>query len=354
MNKRKNYIDNLRCGVVLIVILYHIIYNFNSVGVIRNVNIQGVPQMDIFLYIVYPWFMACLFVLAGMSARFALAVRSDRQFLKERVHKLLIPSIAGIFLIGWFSGFVTNQYSDMFMGAGEQIPVIAKYLIYCMTGIGPLWFAQQLFVASLVLLLIRKVDKQDKIWNFCGKTNLPVLVLLFFAVWGSSNLLNLPVIEVFRNGIYIFCFLLGYYVFSHAQVEMLVEKYRYCFLGASLLFGVCYTVSFWGENYALTKNLAGPLCNAYVWTTILALLGCTKRWFDSETVFTRYMRPRSFGFYVLHYPLLMVFTYILDQNFKIKPMMFYLLLFVLELLFLPFVYEVIKRIPVVNRLLLGE
>ena len=68
---RKYYLDNLRYGIVLLVIFYHIVYLFNSLGVITNVVIPGIPQMDVFLYLIYPWFMPCLFLISGISVQFA-------------------------------------------------------------------------------------------------------------------------------------------------------------------------------------------------------------------------------------------------------------------------------------------
>lgn len=84
--------------------------------------------MDVFLYLIYPWFMPCLFLISGISAKYALDKKSGKQFLKEKIRKILIPSIAGIFMIGWISGYVTNQYVNMF--AGNAVPGIVKYFIY--------------------------------------------------------------------------------------------------------------------------------------------------------------------------------------------------------------------------------
>ena len=33
------------------------------------------------------------------------------------------------------------------------------------SGIGPLWFIQVLWLLCLVLLLVRSLDREDKIWN---------------------------------------------------------------------------------------------------------------------------------------------------------------------------------------------
>lgn len=350
---RKFYLDNLRYGIVLLVIFYHIIYIFNSVGVITNVAIQGVPEMDIFLYIIYPWFMPCLFLISGISTKYALEKQTGRQFLRKRVKTLLVPSIAGIFLIGWFSGFVTNHYNDMFAGNGDLIPGFIKYFIYCFAGIGPLWYIHQLFIAYLVLMLIRKIDKGNKLHALGSKTNLIILVLLVVAVWISSMLFNTPLIEVYRHGIYIFMFLLGYYVFSHEHIIDLVEKYKYLFLGIGIIAGIAFTVYFWGQNYSMMANLQHPITNVFAWFMTLALLGCAKAWFDKEYTFTRYMQKRSFSFYVLHYTLLMVLTYLIDLYFDVPATAFYLILMALMTVMLPIAYEIVSRIPIIRTLLLG-
>lgn len=351
---RKVYIDNLRCGIIVLVILYHIVYQFNSLGIIRNVTIQGYPQLDILMYIMYPWFMVCLFLLAGISARYALQKRTAGQFLKERTRKLLIPSVAGIFLIGWICGFVTNQYTDMFIGAGEQIPGLVKYLIYCLCGIGPLWFMHELYLATLLLLLLRKLDKGDRIWLLGGKVKMPVICLLFFAAWGSAQIFNTPLIEIYRNGIYIFYFLIGYYVFSHEEVLEEIKKFRYVFLMIAALLGIAYTCYYLGENYTTMTNLKSVLTNAYAWFMTVALLGGAQGWWNRETRFTTYMRPRSFGFYILHYPLMTIVTYWADTIFHVPLWALYVISLVVEIVLLPIVYEILNRIPLIRSWVLGQ
>lgn len=350
---RKHYLDNLRYSIVLLVVFYHIIYIFNSVGVITNVIIQGVPQMDIFLYIIYPWFMPCLFLISGISTKYALEKQTGKQFLKKRAKTLLIPSIAGIFLIGWFNGFVTNHYNDMFAGSGDLIPGFIKYFIYCFAGIGPLWYIHQLFVAYLVLMLIRKMDRNNKLYTLGGKVNIVALILLTVAVWISSMLFNTPLIEVYRNGIYVFMLLLGYYVFSHDHVITLLEKFKFLFLGIGIVSGIAFTVYFWGQNYSLMANLQHPVTNIFAWFMTLALLGLSKTWLDKEYAFTRYMRKRNFVFYVLHYSLLMILTYLIDLHFDVPALAFYFILIILMTILLPLAYEIVSRIPIIRSLLLG-
>lgn len=350
---RKYFIDNLRYGVVISVIVYHVFYVFNSVGLPRNVDIQGIPALDVVEYILYPWFMAFLFLVAGVSARYALQGRSHREFVRERVRKLLIPSLAVMFLLGWAMGLINSCYYDMFQGSGDQIPGVVKFLIYCLSGTGPLWFCRELFLCSLVLVLVRKLDKKDRLWQWGGRVSFPAALLLFFPVWGSSQILNTPLVEVYRNGIYLCVFFLGYAVFSHEEVQEMLERGRYPLLAAAVALGAVYVIRFWGINFAATANLKGPLVNAYAWIACLALLGCGRAWWNRETAFTRYMRGRSFGFFVLHNYLIVLYAWGIDKLLHPAAIWYYVLVALLLALTMPPIYEALSRIPVVKRLFFG-
>ncbi len=349
---RKYYLDNLRYGIVLLVILYHIIYVFNSAGVVSNISVPGIPQMDALLYFVYPWFMALMFLISGTGTRYALEHKTGKLFLKNRAKSLLIPSITGIFILGWVSGYITSLNVDMFGGNGGKIPGVVKYLIYSFAGIGPLWFAHELFLATLVLLLIRVIDKKDRLLALGARSNLLALVLLFFPVWGSAQILNTPLLEVYRHGIYIFMFLLGYYVFSHNHVQETLLKYYLLFSILAVLCGVIYSVYYFGENYASYACLKTAFTNLYAWLMILALLGFGRKWLDKKTRFTGYMAPRSFGFYVLHYPLLIVIAYLITSYMTLPVWANYVVLFIAASVGVPLFYEIVSRIPVLRYLLL--
>ena len=70
---RKPYLDNLRWAAVVLVMLYHVIYMFNASGVAGSTgHFAEVQPQDALMPAVYPWFMVLLFVIAGISARYAL------------------------------------------------------------------------------------------------------------------------------------------------------------------------------------------------------------------------------------------------------------------------------------------
>lgn len=79
-------------------------------------------------------------------------------------------------------------------------------MIMDISGIGVLWYIQVLWIFSMLLLVVRKFER-DRIWKKGEKTPVWLLVLLTVCVYGFSQVLNTPVVTVYRFGIYGFCFL---------------------------------------------------------------------------------------------------------------------------------------------------
>ena len=94
---RRHWIDNLRWVTILLVLLYHVIYFYNNKGVFGGIGGfgNGPQYQDIVMYILYPWFMPLLFILAGISARYAL----EKQPAKEWFKPVRMPSAA--MLVCW-------------------------------------------------------------------------------------------------------------------------------------------------------------------------------------------------------------------------------------------------------------
>lgn len=347
---RKIYIDNIRWATVLLVLIYHVCYIFNGVGIFGNIpNAASISAFDTLACIIYPWFMVLLFVVAGISARYALQKRTGKQFIKERAVKLLVPSTLGLFVIHWITGYLNIK-----MGGGlAYIPAPLVYPISVLSGIGPLWFIQMLFLFSCILVLLRKIDKRDKVWTLCGKANLPIILLLFVLILGAAQILNMPVLTTYRFGIYFTAFLIGYYIFSHDKVQETIEKVRIPMLCLAVIGAVLYAYYYFGCNYTSDECLKSVMTNLYLWIVILAIMGCSKKYFNQETAFSRYMTKSSFGIYILHYPTLTVTCYTLQYHFHLPAIWNYIIALVVEMVMTFVIYEVIKRIPIVRYLVLG-
>ena len=97
------------------------------------------------------------------------------------------------------------------------------------------------------------------------KANLPVLLVLGIVVWGSAQILNTPVIAVYRFGIYIFSFLLGYYVFSQEKVTDRLAAGCIPLILAAIGFGILYTYFYYGTNYAVQPEVRSHTAGLHVW-----------------------------------------------------------------------------------------
>lgn len=341
--ERKYWLDNIRWSTVLLVLVYHVFYIYNGVGVPGGIpGSQGDPVADTISSILYPWFMVLLFLVAGLSAQYALQKKTKKQFIKDRATKLLIPSTLGLFVVHWITG-----YLNIALGGGlEYIPGFLVYPISVISGIGPLWFAQMLFLFSCVALLFpRKVEVSQK-WH------IPILIGSYFLIWGSSQIGNLPVLTMYRFGIYFTAFAIGYFL-----LEKLLEtivRLRTPLLVAALISGISYTIRYYGSNFTTDACLQSWLTNLYAYTAVLSIIAWASRCWNKQGSFSQYMSRNSYGFYVLHYPVLMVCCYLLQVHTALPMAAKYAIAMVCIFVITWAVNEAIKQIPVVRYLVLGR
>ena len=349
---RLYFLDNLRWMIVIFVIIYHVFYIFNCSGVSSNFTTQGIPCFDAFLAFVYPWFMILMFAIAGCSARYALQKRSGKEFIKDRNRRIFIPCIAGMFAYGWITGYIGTLYSPDAQSM-KLAPKWIQVMIIILTGTGPLWFGQLLFVICLILMLIRKLDKNQKLLKLGEKANLPVLIALIIPVWLSSMVLIMPYVTIYRLGIYGFTFLLGYYVLSHESVQERLEKFAIWLIISAMILGIIVTILYYGKNYAADFVLQNLLVNAYAWLMTIALFGIGRKYLNFQNIFTRFMTSRSQSYYLLHYTIISLLGWFCMEKLNLPFGMYYLIIAAGTAIFLPLVTELLIRIPVLNRVLLG-
>lgn len=357
---RKHYIDNIRWVTIIIVVIFHIFYYFNNIGIDSIFDGLPVNAADssapfrlsaVFQYAVYPWFMTLLFVVAGISANCALKKKTNREFIKARVQKLIVPSTLGVLVFGWIPGsLVTNA------AAGEsfaEVPGFVKYIIYTCSGIGALWFCHVLFLASLILVLIKCIDKKGKLVSAADKLPVFSLIFIFFLMWGSSKVLNMPVIVAYRLGIYTISFLLGYYIFSQDRIIEYLKKWRWITLAAAIISGAAFIIYWYGTSYSDITLLSSFISNLYTFFAILAILGIFAKYFDKTGKAAEFCSKMSWPVYILHIPMFLIALTLMDKYTEWPVIVKYIILLVTGFIITPAAGLAVEKIPVIRYLILG-
>ena len=364
MKQRYYFIDNLRWVTVVLVLIYHVFYNFNAQGVFGGIGgFREHQWWDTVCTVLYPWFMTLMFILAGASSRYALKHRTTKEFRQERTRKLLVPSTLGLLLFGGILGALNITAGGGWDAMPADMPFVVKYLIAVVSGTGPLWFIQDLYVFSLLLLVVRKVLDADRVEAWIdklteGKVN-GVLVAFIFLLWplaqtqidevgAFDGLLNL-----YRPIYYFVVFLVGYYIFSAERVHRLLsDRVLSNGIGVMLLTGFYFLRRFYGEDYTSPVALQSLECSLYCGSTIFAVMGIFKRWFDYSTPFAQYMTRSSFGLYIVHMSVC-TGSCLLLKSAALPLWLIYTLALIATFAGSVVLWEVLRRIPFVRWCMFG-
>ena len=353
---RRYYLDNIRWITVILVVIYHTLMMYSGITPLGTVVEPGTIHIqDSIQYFLYPWFMMILFLISGISAKISLTNQPDNKvFLKKRTVRYLVPSTLGLLAFQWIQGYVSMKISHSFETLPDAVPKPVQFLIMSLSGTGVLWYLQMLWIFSLVLVLIRKLTKNQE--TLYPKTvNYPFWGMLLLAVLavGFAQVLNTPVIVSYRFGIYGFAFFAGYYIFAHEEVIDKLVKYCIPLMIVSVLTGIVLTVLFWGQNFADAPVLNHPLNILYGWLMCLAIFGTAKKYLNYQNSVMKWLSGKSFGLYVFHYLGMSACAYLLNVYTSLP-----LAICCLLTLFSSFVagyglYEIISRIPGYRWLVLG-
>lgn len=344
---RKHYIDNLRNMTILLLFPVHTFMIWNDFGS-RFYIWQGENRLLSTLIVsVNPWFMPLLFVIAGMSARYALEKRSGKDYVVQRVHKLLIPFLSGMILLVPFQSLFARKF---FYGYEGGLPEHWKYFFTHLTDFsgydgaftpGQLWFILFLFIISMLSLPVFRLIPYRKAAQRVEKLPALGLVLLFVPVWLMYYLGNFGGFSLGKN---LALFLAGYYFLSHdAVLDRLERNIRWlaALWAVSTVFSVVlyYRFSYYGD---LWVNFIG-------WISILVLLVSGRKYLDKRTGFTAYFNRASYPLYILHQSILVALAYYVVGICDILWMQVFCIClgsFVLTVA----AYHLIRRVPVVRKL----
>lgn len=308
---RKYYIDNLRWACILLLIPFHAAMAWNCWGEGNYIWFSASKGLSAFIILISPWYMPLLFVLAGMSARYSLQKRTVKDFVRERVKKLLLPFLIGMVTI--IAGM--TYYAERFHN-GYMESFFAHYRIFFtkftdLTGYdggwtpGHLWFLLYLFVISMVALGVIWIQKRLFQKFSCKNIKMYGIYLLGIFPAIGSFFLDIGGKSV---GMYMVLYLIGYYLLAEDVIVEKIVKYRVWNLIIMIVADILDVYMFlWGENANDVFNTI--MMYITLWFGILTIIGFGQIGFNFTNGVTRYLTSHSFQIYIIHFVWVVAFQF---------------------------------------------
>ena len=313
---RKHYIDNLRWLILLILIPYHTAQAWNTWGEPNYIFFEGSRLISSFIVFFSPFFMPLLFVLAGVGTKYALQKRTTKEYLAERVRRLLIPFLYGTLLLIPVMTYIADKFHHSYSGGLFRHYGVFFTKFTDLTGadggfsVGQFWFVLYLFIISILsvfgLSLLKnraikadeKTEKRVSLWPVF-MLGLPLPILSDLLSIGGKSLAE-----------YLYLFLLGYLVFSDDRIISKLEKYAGVLMGIGAAASVLNVYLFLWANgeYVLLNDVTKYVSE---WIMVLALIGLAKRYLNFHGPVSEYMKKRSFLFFTYHFIWVVVIQYFL-------------------------------------------
>ncbi|NTU54628.1 MAG: acyltransferase family protein [Anaerolineales bacterium] len=325
--KRRYDLDWLRVLAILTVFIFHSGRFFDRMDwhVKNPMTHEGLQTWTMFLA---SWMMPLIFVISGASLYFALG--KVGKFIKDKVLRLLVPLVVGVFthvalgvylerlthhqFTGSFFEFYPKYFQGMY-GDGGNFAWMGLHL----------WYLLVLFVFTLALMPVFYWLKGPgkKVLDWLGN---------FLALPGMFYLLALPVawimIKVNPQSIwgerawggwsllgYILFFLYGFILFSNVKLQESIKRWRWVSLTLTIICTVAlaYTNDRYGSavfgsrGYTIVNGLFGG--NAWLWS--VSIFGFGMKRLNFQNRFLAYANEAVLPFYILHQTVLLCVGYII-------------------------------------------
>jgi hypothetical protein len=284
--------------------------------------------VQIWIIILASWMMPLIFAISGASIFYALGKGSTGKFIQDKVLRLLVPWVVGLFTHASIQVYLDRLTHGQFHGT------YFEFLPHYFNGIDlfggnmpwtgmHLWYLVVLFVFSLAFLpLFRwlKLGSGQGLLERMGS---------FLARPGAAILLALPTVALlllidpdsalgdWENGgwyyvNYITFFLGGFLIFTHEGLQRRIQTQRWLWLGSGIAM-LLAAFAVWRGNDPIFGSLRFAVIYALqglgAWCFVLTILGFGMKHLTSSTPLLRYANEAVLPFYVLHQTVLLVVGY---------------------------------------------
>jgi glucan biosynthesis protein C len=364
-SERQYYMDWLRIILILSVYLFHagMIFNTWEWHVKNNILYGGLlRQVMIFLH---NWRMPLLFMISGAGTFYALKNMSPGFYLLERARRLLVPLVAGIFILVPVQVYIEKI---------SQYQSLLTFYPHMFEGVYPqgnfswhhLWFIAYLFVIALIISPFLNLLRSSRFMAMVGSLehiltkplglNM-VIIPLFISQVVLRNFFEQETHALVNDWAtftsYLIFFLAGFILLPVKSIAGAITRYRRLYLAET---AVMMTLMIMSRDQVQSVRTAEVIYDVAAlvmsWTCAVAVTGYGRKYLDHNSSFRKTANEAIYPFYLLHQPALVITGYFIVK-FPIPVLWKVGLIMTSSLILILSVYWFLIRLFNVTRILFG-
>jgi glucan biosynthesis protein C len=370
--KRIFYIDNIRIVLIALVVLHHLAITFGGPGgwyyIENKPDSFSVFPLSMFLATNQSFFMGMFYLISAYFTAISLKNKSTWSFLKSRLVRLGIPLLFFYFILSPLTIFILLRF-----GYGEDIQFFSFIKEHHGFGVGRMWFVEALLIFTMAYLIARslfcKGNSDINLPKKIPKNYLIILTALAIGVMSFLVRIKFPLgrnLKPFEFQLafftqYIFFFIIGIVAYHNDWFEtipykkslnwfILAQVLILIVLPLAMVFGI-------GPSGNLDTFLGGWTWQSLAYSLweqvtgfslIIGLTGIFKRKLNTQNKLTRQLSASAYLVFIIH-PLVLVSIGAVFKDLELYHLLKFLLLAPVALLSCFILAIVIRKIPLVNR-----
>ncbi|MCU0549362.1 MAG: acyltransferase family protein [Leptolyngbya sp. Prado105] len=310
---RRNDLDWLRVFAVAVLIYFHAaaVFYQGQLGEFYVVNRETSEFFGKLISLIHQWHMPLFFFVSGAASWFALEKRSTTAYIQERIQRLLIPFIFGLFVLVPPQVYLALRIRNRFQGS------YLEFYPQFFNGIRPagnfewahLWFIVYLLVFSIVALPIFRYLKPQEFKPNLILLALPLMLIeaIFRPRWfGFQNLYD----DWANVLLYLTYFIYGYALISRSHFTELLDRYRIWLVSSAIvLMGIYLNLPSLDRGYTPIYMTYQAFRGVNSWISVLAILSLGQQSLQHRNAILNYLSEAAYPIYLLHQTVLVAIAF---------------------------------------------
>ncbi|MDQ6595083.1 acyltransferase family protein [Bacillus salipaludis] len=330
MMKRQYDLDWIRVFATLAVFLYHCSMFFNPFPWHVKNNQLDSGSILVFSLFIGAWIMPIFFAVSGISVTYALKNRPVTAFFKERLIRLGVPLVFGVFILTPHQIFLERIANRQFNGSFlDFLPHYFDGIYLDFGGTGNfaffglhLWYLLVLLVFSfLTIPIFKKIP-------ISGRFSLVHLWLLPFILF-ASGLFKTQGLGGWDLVFYLIVFIYGYYYFSSEAFKNNLQATIKIHMTLALISSAVYIVWFmkaYPQPGSVEEIIFFAVRTINCWSLLLGIFFLADKYLSFTNRFLKYASEASMPFYVLHQPVIVLLGFFIrDLSWPIPVKLIFLI-----------------------------